>query len=265
MQAKFGSLVVVGMAVVAATAIGWQLNSAAELRLELEREKSLATTFARVRADHGRLLAAQPVAGEMERIAAEAGTLSQVRAEVAALRQQAELAERANAEKKNASVERFAVGSAMVAGDWKNAGGATPRAALETVLWAGAGGDVEALTSMLGFIPGSRTRNAAQALLGSLPDSMRAQYDSPERLIAFLTVKDVPLGAVELRKYTELEGWPFPAVQMVMVLTAADGKPKDASLAFMNPGDGWKLVVTDAVVAKYAAMLKDANDAAGGK
>lgn len=265
MPGKIGWRVVVVIAAVVAAVIAWQLRTAAGLRIELEREKALTMTFSRVRADHQRLLADQLPADKIDGIPLQADTLLQLRDEVAVLRQRAELAERLNSEKKNGPGERFAVGRTMAAGEWRNAGVATPRATLETVLWAGANGDVDALASTVSFVPGSRTRKAAQALLESLPESMRAQYDSPEQLIAFLTIKDVPLGAVELRRYTELEGWPLPAVQVVMQLTAADGKSKDATLVFMNPGEGWKLVVTDSVVAKYAAMLEDANGAAGGK
>jgi len=123
---------------------------------------------------------------------------------------------------------------------------------------------VEAFSKTLCFI-NSQTRKAAQALREGLPEPMRSQYSSPEQLIALLTVRDVPLGSVQVRTSIELNGWPGPAQLMQLLLRDADGKPKESTLLFMNPGDGWKLVVSDGVVAKYAAMLKETKDAAGGK
>ena len=75
----------------------------------------------------------------------------------------------------------------------------------------------------------------------------------------------MPLGGVAVQDSSDLSGWPAPAHLMVVKLMAADGTTKDALLVFMNPGDGWKLAVTEAVVAKYAATLKDTDSVAGGK
>ena len=241
-----------------AAALVWQLRAAAKLHAELERETHLCT-------EQEQRLASQSHKGEIAGPSSRAEALSKLRSEVATLHQQVERAERLRAEEQKAPSEHFALGQAMLASEWSDAGMATPQAALESVLWAGAGGDVPRLASMLGFIPGSRTRQSAQGLLERLPEPMRAQYDSPEQLIAFLTIKDIPLGSAELRGNNALEGWSYPAAQLVMVLTAADGKSKDVSLPFMNAGAGWKLVVTDAVIAKYAATLQAAKDEAAGK
>jgi hypothetical protein len=218
-----------------------------------------------VRAEHERLLAAQPEAGELERAVAEREALTQARAEVESLRQKAETATRADAEKKATPTERLAVGRTVPAAEWKNAGNATPAAALETALWAGAGGDIEAFAKMIMLIDG-RTQRAAQALWESVPEATRAEYGTPERLIAFLTVKDIPLGAVQVRQFNDLQVWPMgPAQQMQVMLTQSDGKQKDTSLLLVNPGGGWKLVVMEAVVTKYAAQLKSSEGTSGRK
>jgi hypothetical protein len=262
MHAKFGWVMVAGVVLAGSMAIVVQYRAAAVLRAEVDRARAEAQALEKVRTEHERLLATQPAAGEIEQTAANGELLTQVRTEVKGLRQ-AEMAARADADKKLAAA-RFAVGAKVPASEWKNAGNATPIATFETALWAGAGGDVDAFAKTL-LLFGGPVQRAAQALLDSLPDSRRAQFGSPERLIAFLTIKDVPLGAVEVRQSTEMNGWPLPAQTMQVLLTAADGKQRDTTLVFMNPGDGWKLVVLESVVAKYAAMLKEPEAAAGGK
>ena len=241
----------------------WRRDVAA-LRAEIGRERAAARALDDVRAEHARLRAAQSVAGESEHAAAGGAVLEQARAEVESLRRKVAASARAEAEKKAAAPERFAVGRTEPAAEWKNAGTATPAAALETALWAGAGGDVAAFAKTI-LLLNERTRRDAQALLDSLPEATRSLYGSPEQLIAFLSIKDVPLGAVRVRQSSELPNWPAPAWQMQVQLTAADGKQRDANLLFMNPGDGWKLVVLEGVVAKYAAQLKSPVGAAGGK
>ena len=260
MRAKLGWGMAAGAVLAGTTAVVVQHRAMEALRAEIGRESAEARSLEKVRVEHERLLAMQPASGEIEQSAADAELLRQVRAEVQSLRQ-AESAAQVDAEKRVAAA-RFAVGTTVAAADWKNVGNATPAAAFETALWAGAGGDVDAFARML-VVFGGPAQRAAQALLDSLPASMRAQYGSPERLLAFLSVRDVPLGAAQVRESTELKGWPTPAQAMHVLLTAADGKSKDTTLVLMNSGDGWKLIVTDLVVAKYAAMLKEPSKTEG--
>ena len=265
MRAKIGWLIVMLLVVAGGAALIAQRRKVADLRSELGREWAEARSLDGVRTEHARLLAAQPETGELDRAAAEQATLKQLRAEVESLRQKAETAVRADAARKSAPAERFGVGRTVPAGEWTNAGNATPTTALETALWAGAGGDVEAFAKILFLIDG-RTQRAAQALWASVPEAMRAEYGTPERLIAFLSIKDIPLGAVQVRQLNELQGWPMgPAQQVQVLLTQADGKQKDTSLLFVNPDGGWKLVVNEAVVAKYAAQLKSPESVTTGK
>lgn len=250
------------MAGAVAAVLGWQLIATAALRAELDREKVAVGPAVAARSEHDRLLALQLPPGELERLAADVAALPPARAELASLREQVQQAMRSVAPSRSASEERFAVGETVPAADWRNAGTASPQAALETALWAGAGGDVETFARTMKFM-NSQARQAALALMELLPAEMRARYSSPEEIIAFLTVRDVPLGSVKVRQMTPLADWPSPAAQMQVTLRAADGKARDTNLLFMNPGDGWNLLVTDGVVAKYAAMLKQTEGAGG--
>ena len=264
MRAKWGWLAVGLVVAAGAAAFVAQHRRVVALREEVGRERAAARTLDDARAERGRLRAAQPATGELEQAGAAREALVQARAEVEALRRKAEAAARAEAESNARPAERFAVGRTVPAGEWKNAGTATAAAALETALWAGAGGDVEAFAGTLRLM-NDRVKKDAGALRESLPDAMRGEYDSPERLIAFLSVKDVPLGAVQVRQSSDLQSWPDAARQLRVLLTGADGKQKDATLLFMNSAGGWRLVVTESVVAKYAAQLKSPVSAAAGK
>jgi hypothetical protein len=62
---------------------------------------------------------------------------------------------------------------------------------------------------------------------------------------------------LEVREFSELRGWPAPAAQFQVQLTAADGAKKSTVLLFMNSGEGWKIVVTRSVIDKYAAQLQE--------
>jgi hypothetical protein len=66
----------------------------------------------------------------------------------------------------------------------KNAGRATPRDAFETQLWAARHGDIATTASAITFGPAARAR--MEALVAQLPDSVRATYNTPELLMAFV-------------------------------------------------------------------------------
>lgn len=249
------------IAVVVAAVMGWQLRETAALRDAVAREAAAGRTFERASAEHARLVAAQPAVGETDRPADDAAALKQAREEIAVLQSKIATEAHAAAAAQADTAGRFAVGVTVPASEWRNAGTATPQAALETALWAAAGGDVAAFAATMKFQT-ERARIAAQALLDRLPEGTRAQCDSPERLIAFLTVRDVPLGSAEVRQFSNLDG-PTPAAHVRLFFKTADGKPKDSALLLANSGDGWRLLIGEGVVARYAAAFS--KSAGGGE
>jgi len=62
----------------------------------------------------------------------------------------------------------------------------------------------------------------------------------------------VPLGSVQVRQWSESSG---PFQQVALTLAQPDGATKDVNLVFLRGDDGWQLMVTDAVVARYAALV----------
>lgn len=242
------------VAAVGAVAMAVSYRRVVALRGEVERERGIAHATAGVRAEHQRLLAAQPMDGEIDRAEADRAALEAVRAEVEALRRDTLAAERASAVRPTP----FVIGRAVAASEWRDAGYTTPQAALETALWAGAGGDVAALANALVMMDG-RTQRAARVLWESLPEGIRRQWSSPEQMIAFFTVRDIPLGSVQVRSVADLSGWPAPAQTMNVLLTSPEGIPRATSLIFLNSGEGWRLVVTERVIARYAEVIKSST------
>lgn len=236
-------------AVIAAVAV-WEFQAVARLRATQDREGAELQQLRAERDRRAREQRAAIQAAAAARAEAEAHALQEARDKIGALRQAV-----AGAEKARAETDRFAVGSRMLASEWRNAGFDSAKAALETVLWAGAGGDVATLAHGIHFWD-AKTRAAAQALLDSAPADLRAQYPTPAEFLAYLTVKDMPLASAQIKQVNELSGWPMPATQLDVMLASTDGQPKQTNLLLGNPdGKGWKLVAMPGVIAKYAAQL----------
>jgi hypothetical protein len=136
-------------------------------------------------------------------------------------------------------------------GAFKNAGKGTPAQAVETVLWAATGGDVEALAA--GVLIEPKAKQKADAWFASLPDATRAQYGSPEKVIALMIAKDAAaLNGMQVLGTQEIK----PDLTAVRVRMQADnGQTKDDTLAFARTPDGWRMVLPQNVVEKFAARV----------
>lgn len=168
----------------------------------------------------------------------------------------------------------FAVGEWTPHTSWSNSGQATPRAALETALWAAAGGDVLAMQSLLEIDPAARNR--AEDLLDQLPPAARSTYVTPEALIANVTMKNIPLTQAQIAWYHESdhdhavvgvlfqnpESSPEPVVKIPAGKqdntppTLSDNRTSAiALLALHRSSSGWRLVVPVAAVNRIAADI----------
>lgn len=257
MPAKLGWLGVIGLVGLGGLALAWQHRTQTQLQQQIEALRQQHTQLARQRQENQRLAATLPGSADLERLRADHAAIARLRAEIETLRARAQTA----VEEANLST-RFETGSKVPFGEWRNAGTATSRATLETVLWAAAGGDIEQFAKCLS-LPEGPARQRALKLLESLPASVRSQYGTPERLVAFFAIRDVPLGTAHV------VGWDKPtatpaSVQAQVQLSAPDGLLKDLILRFAQQGEDWKLVVPETAVAKYAAMLKKPTVAKGG-
>jgi hypothetical protein len=141
--------------------------------------------------------------------------------------------------------------------EWKNAGKGTPSAAVETVLWAAAGGDVDTIANSVELTPSAREK--AQALFDRLPEATRAQYGSPEKLMALMMAKDADkVSGLQVLGTREISQ---DNVGMRVRFGNDLGQTKEQSLLLHHANDGWRLMLTDDPVDKWAKQL----GAGGGK
>ncbi|MBI5766341.1 MAG: hypothetical protein HZA93_00990 [Verrucomicrobia bacterium] len=136
-------------------------------------------------------------------------------------------------------------------GSMKNAGFGSPAQAVETVLWAATGGEVDALANGLFIEP--KAKQKAADWFASLPEATRAQYGSPEKVIALMIAKDAAaLQGMQVLGQQEVA----PNLMAVRVRMQADtGGTKDETLAFARAPEGWKMVLPENVVQKFAARV----------
>lgn len=174
--------------ILAAASIGslWYRErlTTSRLEIEIEARRNGARSADAVLRERDRLRALQPSAAELRSLR-RAGT------ERAALQLSA-----ATQDVRRLPVVKLDLGEWRPASSWKNCGQATPNAAIESMLWAAAGGDVTIVKSLLSI--SDETRQQAEALLARLPTAARGRYVTVEDLIAELTVKNIPLGSAQL-------------------------------------------------------------------
>ena len=245
----------VTFAIAAAVVLGWQRHTADELRGRIARQRAQARELARLSTEHQRLAAAQPTAQEMDKLLADRKAIAHLRSELEAMRHRAAAAAQTATAPGAAEVATVKAapslqGNLVAYKLWKNVGQATPDAAFETALWAAAGGELENLADLLAFDADARSR-AATAFAG-LPESIRNELGTPERLIALLVADDVPLGHA-----TVVAQIPTPTETMVIAqIIDTDGTQKLAKFSLRTEGNSWRLVVPAKVVERYAASLQ---------
>ena len=258
MHAKLGRFLII--AVIGGSGLGlWrQSELRARLRRELGPLREEHDAMERVREENRTLTMGQPSATELARLRDSQGTTAELRAEIARLQAKTRTAEEKLAA---VSVERFVPGAKVSTTEWRNAGSDTWMATLETVLWAAAGGDLDAFAGNL--LLSNRTKSQAIALLEKLPSALRQQLGTPEKLVAFFATKDVPLGTAELIDQVEFQARTGPTVHAFVKMTDPDGNTKDLRLRLTKAGNQWKLVVPEGVAEKCSALMKSPSAAFG--
>lgn len=133
----------------------------------------------------------------------------------------------------------------------KNEGRATPEAAAQTLLWAAVSGDVDTLANGVVFTPSARTK--ADAWFAGLSDQTRAEYGSPEKVIALMIARDADkFGGVQILGQRELTP---DNVGLRMRFSDTQGNTKDDNFVLHRSPDGWRLILPDATVEKFGKQL----------
>lgn len=249
-------LVLVPPVVLTAAVLGWQRRTAVELQERVARQRAATAELARLQKENQRLLAAQPTEAEVVDLLARQGLVQNLQAQRAALHRKEEQADRTAATESEATSELISLkGNSVDFRLWRNVGQATPEAALQTALWAAATGNLDALTGVL--MLDEQARSQAAAAFDRLPAPLRGELGTPERLIAFLTAMDVPLGRASISGEAATPG----GMKVTSQLTDAEGRSKAALFTLQSVDERWRLQVPAEAVRKYAGWLQ----APGGK
>jgi hypothetical protein len=262
MRSALSRMVPMAVAVALAAIVGSRYRAMSGLQSELARERTIAGELPKLRAERERLLTSKKPAGAVPPVTNPV-VVEALRGEIARLQQSLRDAPALEESRPEAPEALLAEGRRSLASEWRDAGDGTPQATIETALWAGAGGDFDRLAALIMFI-NIATRRAASDMLLHLPAAERERFSSPERLLAFLTVKDMPTGWVDVRQFTMHDGWPWPAAQMQFWAWSPGADIRNANLLVGRFEGRWKLIVSEAVIAKYAAALKAAPTSDGG-
>jgi len=130
---------------------------------------------------------------------------------------------------------------------WRCQGRATPEAAVETMLWAAAGGDLATLKDTLVLAPDAQSK--AVDLLASLPAASGQPLASPEDLMALLVAGNVPLDSAQVvAKQTNQDGNVIEYVR----LKDSEGRTRQVYLTLQKVSDMWKLTVPASALAQMA-------------
>jgi len=214
----------------AATALGlgWERRRNAQLQDELTARQHGAAELSKLTATRDELRRRQPPSEEIDRHRQAADT-----------RQSSELTFTTPAPR-----QALTPGDWTPAAAWQNRGRATPVAALETMLWASAGGDLTALKDVLAFDAASQA--LAATAFANLPASDRQQLATPADLLAMIVAGNVPLDSALIVARQQLGD---AEVLEYMRLKDQSGVTRQVCLTARRLPDGWRLQVPAETVA----------------
>ncbi|HEY4245530.1 MAG TPA: hypothetical protein VGM64_01675 [Lacunisphaera sp.] len=255
---KSSYVFIAGLVAVAAVLLSWQRHTAERLQLEIVHQQETAEKErAQLEHENRRLITAQLSTGELQKLGTERTAVSSLFGEIESMRHRADQTARNGLSSSENAIDHSMTDGPVPARFWKKSGQATPAAAFETALWAGAGGNVESLAGLLVFDQVAQTK--ANAIFAALPAVMQRELATPERLIALLVAKDVPLGSAEiLTQATPAD--PSADTKLAAKLTGADGKSKEVHLSLRATGGSWRFVVPSDAVERYATRLSAPAD-----
>jgi hypothetical protein len=235
-----GRWILGGVIVATLGLLAWQGRTLAGARAELTQWQGAAAELARLQAENHRLNDNQPTESELGKLRADLVNLERMRKEAAELRASTSLTSAAGEPTRPAP-------AIISAGAWKNAGISSPAAAVETALWAAAGGDVAALVTTIGFEP--KLKASLERAFAQLPENVRLQYGSPEHMVAFFTVKDVPVGDMQILQERQAGDG---EMEVTVRLRPEDQKSaKEVALTLKRFDGGWRLMVPPQAIQKH--------------
>jgi RNA polymerase sigma factor (sigma-70 family) len=143
-----------------------------------------------------------------------------------------------------------------------NAGRATPRSTFATQLWAARTGDIALEASTLAF--GAEARAKLEAVEAGLPEAMRAEYDTPEKLMAYMLAGSPhPVGGMEVLGEVDVDA--NDVTLQTEWQHVDDSVIHQSEINLQQNADGWKMVVPLTLVNRASAYLIRTLDEGTGK
>jgi hypothetical protein len=241
-------------AVALMTTAGLATVRASKVRLELaaEEQRARLEEARRIREQESLRAACAPTAAPGDpRVAAWQGEAEQLAREIDALRR--ETAARDAAAQAPQKLPPSALAATPRAGNpWENAGRAAPLATFQTVQWAIHAGDVDVLESAVALDPAAET--AAQQFFDSLDPESRAEFRSPQRLVASAMAaksrSDITAAQV-VGETVETDG----TRTVRLSLARSRGAAREITMRFQPSAEGWRLEVPAKIVTSYRNLL----------
>lgn len=133
-----------------------------------------------------------------------------------------------------------------------NAGRATARNAFATQLWAARTGDVALEASAITF--GAEARARLEALAATLPADMRSEYDTPEKLMAFMLAGSPhPVGGMQVTGEVDVDA--NDVTLQTEWQHVDDDVVHQSDVSLVQDADGWKMVVPYSLVNRASNYL----------
>lgn len=229
---------------VAATAVSLvaarNRGAAARLSAALGFEQRKHVELVNLRAENRKLESGRLSEADQEQLESSHAALAALRERLAAL--QRKISEQGEGEPPS-----------LPAKDWAYAGRATPKATIESVLWAASRGDVESLAGLLGFAPELRPR--AEALFAQLPPASQQEYGTPEKVVATLLAGSFPKDPQAAQILVDHQFGDRDAA-IAMTVSHSDGRSRTNQFQFHKASDGWKLLIPANIMEDYAKTLQ---------
>jgi hypothetical protein len=240
---SFARISIFVVAAVSGVVWGIERNTTTQLRLTLDGLHERDRDYAQLRREHDELMQLAPGADELATLRRKALSSGAVA-----------LAASGSPARKNAEDRALRPGIWAPAAAWKNRGRGSPEAAMETMLWAASGGDLNALKETLSI--NDETRAKAEEMLTTLPGAARSQYSTPDDLLAVVIAGNVPLDSAQLVARQQIDA---DHVTEYLRLKNADGNTRQVYLSLYQSPDGWRLVVPSSVIEQLGSAPADGN------
>lgn len=135
------------------------------------------------------------------------------------------------------------------ASSYRNAGQATPLAALETFMWASDRADTSTLARTIAF--GGNGRQRALAVLAALPQDAQAQFSSPEELYALLIADDALSSPPPPEEIVQSVKVQFDGTDQAILIFPGPNHQQ----VYQNTPEGWKFVIPEGAVEQFANSI----------